>query len=380
MAKIDAFVIPAGLKLEAGPEGVLIEHEGDIVVQPSPGQRLGRVRSRQGDVVLQGDIDVAVVEAPHGAVTARGKVRAQRVAARTAVFHGDAAVDDLDISASVELQGTTEARRVRAESVLFNGPVLTARAVQGLRSVRIARGRIAADILIAPTVLLDPSASGRVKVVESHNDLGPHAVRGCLRLGEYVEELGGNAAVFLAERELTPLPPSDTRPTAPTFPPAAPVSSPAAPAPVSPPVSVTPRAAAPRPVPPPPAVPPVIQQVRRPSHDDALDTLIDDANRETLPPRPAADPTYTQINEILERIVACYNDGDLPPAVTDLRALVERRDYVAVRDGITSSWNQLLKFHQKQGMRIQPAVTNNFNALNSLIRKMFGVAGPEANR
>ncbi len=369
-ARREVFTVPTGLRLSPGAEGIDLEFDGDIVLQGNLHPKLGRVRSLGGDVIVQGDLDAGGLEAPQGTVSASGTLRVNRVSGRMVSLQGNATVDELEASASVELRGNVVAGRIKAESVLADGPSLTARVVEGLRSVRVGRGRVQSDILIAPTVLLDPSATGKIKVVESLNDLGAHAVRGCLRLAD-LEDMGGNAASFLAERNLKPLSPSaeplSAAPPPPPPPPVVPAAQPARP----PAVSFTPTPAAPpTPAPVPAQDATTVAVPRRSLAETDLRTLdgevtaLDDEHVIPL------DPVQQEINQVLGRILSCYAGGELPPAVADLRDWVARRDYAAVRDGITGAWNQLLKFHQKQGMRIQPQVTTNFNQLNSLVRKL----------
>ncbi|MCB9780172.1 MAG: hypothetical protein H6742_16515 [Alphaproteobacteria bacterium] len=89
-------------------------------------------------------------------------------------------------------------------------------------------------------------------------------------------------------------------------------------------------------------------------------------------PEPAADenPLHGQMDETVQRIVSCYVHTEMPPAVDRLKTLIDQRDYGTIRADITDIWNQLLKFHQKRGMRIQPQVTTTFNTINSLVRKL----------
>ena len=82
------------------------------------------------------------------------------------------------------------------------------------------------------------------------------------------------------------------------------------------------------------------------------------------------DPLYTQLRDTISQIEVCYEDSELPPAVTQLRELTEARDYITIRDDITNIWHQLLKFHQNRGLRIQPQVTTTFNTINTLVRKI----------
>ena len=79
---------------------------------------------------------------------------------------------------------------------------------------------------------------------------------------------------------------------------------------------------------------------------------------------------HDQLAHTVQRIVDCYAEAELPPAVERLRALVESRSYAEVRAEITNIWSELLKYHQKKGIRIHHQVTTTFNAVNSLVKKM----------
>lgn len=87
-------------------------------------------------------------------------------------------------------------------------------------------------------------------------------------------------------------------------------------------------------------------------------------------PMPAEHPLHRQLIDAVTKIAECYTGGDLPPAVSHLMQLIESRSYDQVRAEITTIWSELLKFHQKKGMRIQHQVTTTFNTINSLVKKM----------
>lgn len=337
MAKKEAFVIPVGLKFEQGPDGLVIENEGDIQIHGTLGSRLARLSSTSGDVVLHVEADVGEIDAPAGAVTAHRRVKANRISARSVTLNGDANVGDvLAPDGSVDVHGALEAQSVRAAAVSFSGSTLSARVVAGSRSVAVGAVRIHADLLIAPAVTLASGASGKVTVVESHNDLGSHAVRGCLRLAD-LEDFGGNAETFLAERGVSRLgPPGSAPETAP------------------------------------PAPEPAVTTRTRSLGEVEMDTIVEEDSSEVQPvaAHTPDDPVHQQVVETLDRIVQCYADGELPPAISDLRDWVNRKDYGTIRDGITNVWNQLLNFHKAKGMRMLPQVTTNFNALNSIVRKL----------
>ena len=81
-------------------------------------------------------------------------------------------------------------------------------------------------------------------------------------------------------------------------------------------------------------------------------------------------PMHGQLSDTVQRIVECYAGQDVPPAVEKLRELVAARQYPQIRAEITNIWSELLKFHQKKGMRIQHQVTTTFNSVNGLVKKM----------
>lgn len=84
----------------------------------------------------------------------------------------------------------------------------------------------------------------------------------------------------------------------------------------------------------------------------------------------AEHPMHGQLADTVQRIVDCYAGQEVPPAVENLRKLVAARQYPQIRAEITNIWSELLKFHQKKGMRIQHQVTTTFNSVNGLVKKM----------
>jgi hypothetical protein len=78
---------------------------------------------------------------------------------------------------------------------------------------------------------------------------------------------------------------------------------------------------------------------------------------------------HQRLSEGLARITASYDPADLPPAVEELRHLIEEKDYAALRQNITEIWNGLLGFHQKRGIRPHPQVTHAFNLIHGLVQQ-----------
>lgn len=84
----------------------------------------------------------------------------------------------------------------------------------------------------------------------------------------------------------------------------------------------------------------------------------------------ATSPIARELLDTVDRIVVCYENSDVPPAVNELRNLITAEDYDQIRSDITSIWNSLLKYHQQTGTRLQHQVTTTFNTINSIVRKM----------
>lgn len=378
MAKQETLVIPAGLRFEVTPEGVSIEHDGDILLQGSPLPRLARVRSRTGDVIVQADVDILAIEAPEGCVSSTAVLRVGRLSAGQATLEGEVFAEIVHVEGALLFRGPVTATKLRGGAVSFEGPSVNVRSAEGEHSVHVGKTKIAADILIAPSVIIDAGATGRVKVLESLNDLGAHAVRGCLRLAD-LEDMGGNAAAFLAERGLKPLgdgggraepsPPVQTRPDTalrptPIVPPHEP-SARVAPPPAPVPAQTVPIQVMPMPTGPGAASAPISAAAARRLGDELVSAVVEEVDE------PPVDPIQRDIREALDKILSCYTEGELPPPIADLRDYVLQHDYSAVRDGIMQIWNQTLAWHKRFGPpRIHPQLSPNFNILNSLVRKL----------
>ena len=112
------------------------------------------------------------------------------------------------------------------------------------------------------------------------------------------------------------------------------------------------------------------------SEPEASETVVEDDEAVTLDEAllqsvdEPVDPLHQQMRDIAGRISSCYPQGEEPPAITRLNSLISARDYPGIRQDLTDIWKDLLKFHQRRGLRIQPQVTTTFNQINSLVRKL----------
>jgi hypothetical protein len=321
MAKRSAFVLPAGLDIDLSGDTMSLSYDGDIVIENTLGKALG-------DIEATGDLTVRLP-------VINGNLRAGR---------------------KLVLRGRIEAKRLHGLEVHIGDEDVKARAISADGRIVIGAANLKVDAIIAPEIQMDPRASGRVTVIESKNERGATKIKGGFSVNEY-DEIIGDAAEFLAERGLTPL--GD------------------GPAPAAleedeedeePELELDPEP--PPSAPTPPAPEPAADDGPEPlGHDEEED--VDDPeslNIEDL--EPITDDLHPRLAEALKRITTCYEGTEVPPAVTELEALVTARDYTKLRASITDVWNGLLGFHQKRGIRPHHQVTHAFNIIHGLVQEV----------
>ncbi|MDP2312540.1 MAG: hypothetical protein Q8P41_06510 [Pseudomonadota bacterium] len=425
MNKPQPFVVPAGVNFQITDQGVVIENEGDIVLHTNFGRTLTRIVSTAGsitihapvsggilhaagDVAIHGDTQVDELRAGGhvtvagsaqvGALSSGGHVAIQGSATGATLdaagdvgVAGTLTVGTVRAGGTVEIAGAVKADTLHAAVLRFSGGTLTARGIQGASAVYIGAAKLQVDAILAPEVHLDPHTSGRATVIESQNDLGQNAIKGGFRLADYAE-MFGDPTSFLSDRGLSPL--GSAAPVA------APVPAPVRTA-VPAPIAVALGEPEPAPVDAAPAVEPEVATGPAPlepiEDDTAVEIEAEDApasdedqpnvqevegdpatvQAESLPVEeasvgniPPEHPLHKQLVDAVTRISESYADAELPPAVNHLMSLIETRSYDQVRAEITAIWSDLLKYHQKKGLRIQHQVTTTFNTINSLVKKM----------
>ncbi len=323
MAKKSPFTLPADLSIDLQSADLSISYDGDVVLEQTLGRRLGSIRCG-GDLIL--DLDEV-----GGTLEAGGKV-----------------VTSAAVNATL----------IKGAEVHLGGPTIKAKAIAATRKIVIGAARLAVDVILAPEISIAPDASGRVTVIESHNEVGPSKIKGGFNLAEY-GELFGDADEFLSQRGLAPLGEAieleiddeddageedeqsegegaeeeedDEDPET--------VSSEA--------ISAAPPD---EPEDEPEEEPPLL------SADDLEPVFEDEAYQPKL-------------EDAFNRIIACYEGDDLPPAVVRLQELVTSGDHPSLRDSITEIWNGLLGFHQQRGIRPHHQVTHAFNDIHKLVQE-----------
>jgi len=367
----------------------------------SRGATLGRVKAggavtasggSAGAVEAGGAVDLEVVDV--GDIEAGGSVsiqggnpRGDITAGGDISIRGDLKLGTLDAAGAISVVGAVEATRLSAGAVRVDGPSLKVKGVRASGEISVGKASLSVDILMAPTVNVTAETTGRVAVIEADNELGPNSLKGCFSLEEFAEFAGISAEDFLTARGLSEAPV------------AAPTSAPAAQAPAAvaedTPAEEAPAEEAPaesarvesarvepapgEPAPDEPA--PDEDELDEDELESGEDTAVtaardaaDNAMRVVVPEsdltRPAEDPLQGKLMEILARIDGCYGEGDEPPAINQLRTMVSDSRYRELQEEIANIWNDLLRYHQQRSLRVPHRVTNSFNTINSLVRKM----------
>ena len=369
-----------------------------------------------GDLDVDGDLHVNRLHVG-GAIHVGGNT----------VLGGDLEFDVLDLPGTVHLRGDLHGKLLRGDVIHLEGAAVNVRGIQARTRLVLGACKLTVDAIVAPEVVASAQTSGRASVIETRSELGRLQVKGCLSLADYAEMFGSPES-FLAERGLVAL---DGAPVAAAAAPEVHVAAPAeAPAVEAEPATIEPEPAPVEPEPAPvEAAAPAVSEAEATAADpleageageeeaqaaeDAADVVSVNVGRpviaepepapvveavvteesvpdyapivvESIPMAVAADPLaaddpmaaaaehpmHPQLASTVQRIVDCYQDAELPPAVDRLRTLVDERRYSDVRAEITNIWSELLKYHQKKGIRIHHQVTTTFNSVNSLVKKM----------
>jgi len=311
MAKRPTFEIPDGISLELTDKTLSILYEGNVRLT----QTLGREIE---EIVAAGDVELKLDKVT-GAIRAGG---------------------------TLTIKGEIEARSLHAKEIILGRKPIRCQAISATDRITIGASKLAVDAIIAPEIDLDSKASGRVTVIESNNDRGPSKIKGGFSISDY-DDMFGNADDWLAERGLSRLG-------------------------ATPPVKK--KSSKAKKEPEPAEDEEDIEDPLSLSIDD-IEPLLDQADEDaaTADSAPSSEPTvdgdlYELLAEALGRITTCYQDVDLPPAVSELQLLVEQRDYDALRANITEVWNGLLGFHHKRGIRPHHQVTHAFNVIHGLVQ------------
>jgi len=83
----------------------------------------------------------------------------------------------------------------------------------------------------------------------------------------------------------------------------------------------------------------------------------------------------------VDAIVDAYEGIELPPPVADLKAMIEAGNLLQAHHDVVDMWNGLLMYHRDSGIRMPShAVVTNFNAVNTLLRKVPDSVGGQVGQ
>lgn len=159
-----AFVIPKGLRFEQTAQGIIIEHEGDIILQEALGSAIQKISSTKGDVHISVPLEITEILAPRGKIFTEHKLVASRLEAQiihskaslyvsehvltTAVLrvNGDIETPKLTANGSVTIGGSARIEQLAVEGDLTISQDLICEQLYCTDKVTINRNLKASDI------------------------------------------------------------------------------------------------------------------------------------------------------------------------------------------------------------------------------------------
>lgn len=248
------------------------------------------------------------------------------------------AVAELDVGSieaaggTAELSGSLQVQHVRARTVRFTSGALRARVIQATDEAALLGEKLEAEVVSAPRVAFGEATSGRATAVGAVHDLGAHKVRGCFSLAEYVDLVPHGRATLDAYG-----------------------------IPVDEPVTAAADGGQPD------------ARSSSPAADDAdEDEEGDPAGSGASSEASASGDPGPQIREAMRRIVECYARDDVPPPIDFLETLVSEGGWDDLKLQLNSTWRDLLKYHQKKGLRISNTVTQQFQQIQLVVKRLPG--------
>jgi hypothetical protein len=306
--------------------------------------------------------------------------------------------------ANIIIDGDSTIKLLRSNKAVINGSNNNIKAMQINTHIDIAKCIIFSDILMCNSIKIHPKSTGKIMVLESQEQMGPHSVKGCLQLSD-LEGLIPNIEDFLTQRGLhkqAPLPEDSGSKGSITIPEVEPEQniiddeddeqpeeqSPS-PAVINVHSAISENNSEPQ---------PEEESSSEESSEDenesssnsekavivieeddsdeeiGIDGKIDEeemlselteyTEEEVLVPEDAEVPLHAEIKMEIMNVVNEYQDTP-PSAVSELLSLMEKGDFFVLREEIKKIWTKLLKYHQRQNTRLPPKVIDSFNQLNA---------------
>jgi hypothetical protein len=334
--------IPEGAVFELEQDGLVLGFRDDVIIRGNISHRIKKIFSENGNIELRSPSELVVetVETKKGQVIIAGAVRAK-------------SVKGMKISL---LEGHLSARSVNAE-----------------QQINLQGGTIEADLVMSPDVQVSQTVRGRATVIESQNELGPHALKGGFKMAEFLEMMPSAQKVIQSEASGMPqLMAARPAPAA-----AAAAAAAAAPAPAAPhangngqtwTATVKEAAEETAPVSTMAADGGASEEATAAPAGEEAAAVGSDWGEEAAPAAPAVverPPFHAGLAEMCEQIARVYEQQKfaVPPPVQRLIDLVETGEYASVKGQLTAIWNQLIQHHKESKLPFAVKTTQMFQSI-----------------
>ena len=121
MGTSNAFIIPAGLSFEQGPQGISIEHEGDIILQGELGG-IHRLTSLNGDIRIEIPLQAQEIIALKGTVSTNQPLQVEKIQAQIIHCSDDVQVQQSLIAGQLlQIDGTVTGGKLQSHGDMILG-------------------------------------------------------------------------------------------------------------------------------------------------------------------------------------------------------------------------------------------------------------------
>ena len=114
MSQTEAFVIPQGLHFEHTSQGLVIEHQGDIVLRGSLGSNVHRLISTEGNIHIERPLTTGEISALNGRISSDSPLTASRISAKQLEVGNNLTVQkQIHVSKSMHVHGDVNCNRIQ---------------------------------------------------------------------------------------------------------------------------------------------------------------------------------------------------------------------------------------------------------------------------
>lgn len=161
------FSLPAHVALKIAGGELVVRHGGDVTLEQTLGRKLARIESG-------GDVSV----------------------------HLSRITGHIQAAGDVSLAGAVDAAFIEGRHVHIRATSLRAKAIYATGTVTLDCDSLAVDAIVASEVIIDPAATGHVRLIHGQLRQRPDSLQGCLSLHDF-EQRYGDPVSFLRQRGIT---------------------------------------------------------------------------------------------------------------------------------------------------------------------------------